>query len=76
MSNEAPHHLDVGATLDRIEQGVSPLPVEMSLASIAISMRQIATELSAIHQQMIFTHSVLSSINGNTSHLSRLPNYR
>ena len=35
-------HLDVGLTLKRLESGVAPVPVEMSLASLAISMNRMA----------------------------------
>lgn len=45
-------HLDVGHTLNRLEEAVSPIPIELSLASIAISMQRQAKALEAIEDAL------------------------
>lgn len=45
MTEDGPHPLDYNATLDRMEPGISPTDLTITLASIAISMKRIATAL-------------------------------
>lgn len=74
--NETPSHFDFAETIKRMEPGVAPVPIEMSLASIAISMKNISTTLDNIHNELTIHSQHLSGINAYTSNLARLPTIR
>lgn len=50
---DQPNHLDVGATLARLEEGVAPIPIELSLASLAISAKEISAQLALIRSELV-----------------------
>jgi hypothetical protein len=47
-----PHPLDYNATISRMEPGIAPVASEIALASIAISLTKISSELVVITQRM------------------------
>lgn len=67
MSDAPINHIDVGATLARLEEGASPIPVELSLASLAISMRRIAISLVnidvALNKEAINGSNIAGELN-------------
>lgn len=72
MSDD-PHALDLNATLNRMEPGLSTPSVEQSLASIAISLKRIAdhneftTQPVNRHDLMEASYGIQSAINGHST---------
>ncbi len=74
FDNSPPHHLDVGASISRMEPGVAHVPIEMSMASLAISINRAANCLYNIETILRANMDKLDDLRYAINNLSSIGN--